>query len=66
MTRRRPVALHRGDTPPPVPLVNLNAERTARRPLELDLQCRDCGKVCCSLAELVGHYDSVRCRKRPS
>jgi hypothetical protein len=43
-------------------VVNLNAARVERRPPELDHQCRDCGRVCCSLAELAGHY-MTKCRR---
>lgn len=46
-------------------LINLAIEREARQ--ELDLQCRDCGRVCSSLPELVGHYDTLcRNRRHPS
>lgn len=48
-------------------LVNLAAEREARRGIELDLQCRDCGRVLNSLPELLGHYDTqCRGRRHPS
>ncbi len=40
---------HRGQ------LVNLTAARLDR--LELDLQCRDCGRQLAGLAALVCHYD---------
>jgi hypothetical protein len=43
-------------------VVDLEAARSARRgPPELDQQCRECGKIFGSLAELVAHYDA-KCR----
>lgn len=37
-------------------LINLAAARVERRPIELDHQCRDCGRYFPGLASLTDHY----------
>lgn len=55
LAHREAVSEHRAQ------LVNLTAEREARREPETDNVCRDCGRPLHNLAELVGHYDT-QCR----
>jgi len=44
-------------------LVNLTAERTERRPVEMDHRCRDCDRVFAGLVQLADHYAFV-CNKQ--